>query len=236
MGITVANKVVSYDANHQKLVNTSVDSNPTKEIVKGLVIHSVFKRVREKSTSSDGNPLMYALKRTRNYTIAKREIVKFLPNFYHILATLQNEYCDLVIVPMPSSHKIAWMLANRVQRIVSGSVVVTNVFQKKKCSQVYEELQRITPSKKHESEFKQLLAALKKTPTLDFSLKEVKVDLRKFTIPLLLSVSSLPKHTTILLVDDLMATGQTLLSARDLLSECYPHSEIKGLCLLSSVG
>lgn len=83
MGIDITvNGVVSFNPNHEKFVSTSVSFNPKlKNIsVKGyrgnLLIYSVFTRMKS-NDNRDGNPLIYAMKGLKGYSITFREIVKF---------------------------------------------------------------------------------------------------------------------------------------------------------------
>lgn len=232
MGINVAGKTVSYTDVHQQLVNTDPTSNPSFTVIRKLTIHSIFRRERHNSLSGDGNPLMYALKGKNNYSIDLGEILKFLPNFYQIVDKYLPETEGVNIVPMPSSHKISLGIARRIQRRIPNSALAPDLLLKRNCLQVYEDLSGIeSPPKSYE--FKQLLASLKKTPELPFSLKEVDTKLRKHTKPLALNGSLPIAGAPVLLVDDLLATGTTLVCARDLLCGADAGLKVSGLCLLS---
>lgn len=234
MGINVAGKAVSYTGAHQQLVNTDPALNPSFTVIKKLTIHSIFKRERHNSLSGDGNPLMYALKKKNNYSIDKTEIIKFFPDFYQILGKYLVGNVSLNIVPMPSSHGISLGLAKRIQRQIPNSVLAPHLFSKRNCQQVYNDLITIqNPPKSYE--FKQLLASLKKNPNLPLSLKEVDVKLRKHTNPLTLNGPLPIAGAPVLLVDDLLATGTTLVCARDLLCGANVGLNVSGLCLLSGL-
>ncbi|MDO8038376.1 phosphoribosyltransferase [Janthinobacterium sp. SUN137] len=235
MGINVVGKVVSYDGSHQKLINTAPASNPTVSITQGLTIHSVFQRMPARNRSGDGNPLMYALKNLRKYTIARSEVIQFLPSFYEILVKLQAEYGAATLLPMPSSHPLALSLARRAQRLLPGASISKNLLLKKTCGQVHGELVLTTPPASHQQEFTQLLAYLMKNANLPLSLKEVDVKLRHLTDPLIINNQVPVPNSPIVLVDDLMATGTTLLRARDLLRAQGVTAEIKALCLFSKL-
>ncbi|WP_338191389.1 phosphoribosyltransferase, partial [Proteus mirabilis] len=47
--------------------------------------------------------------------------------------------------------------------------------------------------------------------------------------------SSNTEKIRILLVDDLMATGTTLTTARDIIAQQYPNAIIHAICLFSSI-
>ena len=176
---------------------------------------------------------MYALKGIRNYTISRDEIVRFLPNFYEILSSLRNEYGSVTLVPMPSSHKVALSLARRAQRTFPGASLATDLLVKQTCGQVHAEIVQITPPAGHKSDFTTLLAFLKKNADAPLSLKDVDIKLRRFVNPIAIKAGVELPDSPIVLIDDLMATGTTLLRARDLFREQGSTHEIKGLCLFS---
>ena len=239
MGIDVQEKNVCFNNTHQDLINTDIATNPTFVVKHGLFVYSVFRRVRHRSLSGDGNPLIYALKRKSGYLISKNEILKFMPAFYAILGKLSKGYPNvgISIVPMPSNHSISFYLARRIQRQIPGAILIPNLLQKKTCGQVYTELCLITPPATQKSEFNRLLAFLSKRTNEEFSLKDVDVKLRHFTQPLQLNQQVQIPNTLILLVDDLMASGTTLLCARNLLAAAatIEHGWVSSICLLSTI-
>jgi len=70
MGIDVSDKkAVSLNDQHQNGVNTTIKDNPTKSYLKGVQLLHVFSRNQNGSRRDDGNPLIFALKGRRGFTI-----------------------------------------------------------------------------------------------------------------------------------------------------------------------
>ena len=84
MGIDIINdNQILFNNTHQKLVNTNINSNPTTTIVHNISIHSIYKRVKTRSNQWDGNPLIYALKNQKGYSLSRTELKKFLYSFHY---------------------------------------------------------------------------------------------------------------------------------------------------------
>lgn len=199
---------------------------------------------RRKSSSGDGNPFIYALKRKNGYSISIRELTKFLGNFYVLLEKILGQKSADIIVPMPSSHPIALNIAKRIARRMNNKLLIlSDLFQKKTIGEVSSELENLLQesliSKKERDAIRQLIASLGKVRGKIFSMKEVhNIKLRKYINPLKLSSHS-PKISMtplrIIIVDDLVASGSTLSAAVKLLRALYPNSHIEGICLLSKL-
>ena len=98
MGITVDdNKVVTFTSETEQLVNTSLDANPNHHKLNDLIVHSVFKRLYSRQ-GGDGNPLIYALKGQKGFSISLKECGKFNPNISKILHNLMHEK-DYEVIP-----------------------------------------------------------------------------------------------------------------------------------------
>lgn len=236
MGINVTvDKKVSVDSNHERLVVTGHDKNPTATKVEDMHVSFVFRRVRSKSRSNDGNPLIYALKSLQGYTITLKEVGNLVRDFRVVLRKIlsTNQY-DL-IVPMPSKHGISLILAKRVVRHQKCGVVNTNFLRKKTNGEVLAELKRIHSPKHHRE-----LVALRKKLEKDgvkhpFSMKDVATHLRPMIHPLTSNRVATGGINKVLLVDDLMSSGATLKSAYDVVKAVCPDAQIDALCLLSPV-
>lgn len=236
MGIDVIEKKVFFSSAHENLVNTCVKRNPTTRKVGQLVVTSVFKRVKDKSREGDGNPLIYALKGKDGFTISLEEILKFSPGFATIVqAAMAGKKYD-AIVPMPSSHKISEMLARRVARCLPGRPpLITDILEKKSAGEVLEELQGLDPPEKLKAHFGSLKQALEKVGGKTFSMKDVNFRLREHISPLKLAPHTDTWASSILIVDDLLASGSTLNSAARLLKQGAADRSIEAMCLLSGL-
>ena len=80
LGILVNdNKVVTFTSETEQLVNTSLDANPNHHKLNDLIVHSVFKRLY--SRQGDGNPLIYALKGQKGFSISLKRVWKIQPQY-----------------------------------------------------------------------------------------------------------------------------------------------------------
>ena len=144
MGITVdQNKIVKFTSQTEQLVNTSIDANPNQYKLNDLMVYGIFKRLYSRQ-GGDGNPLIYALKGQRGYSISLQECGKFNPNLSVILDRLLAQKNYEVILTMPSSHKVVERFATKINRRISANcLLITDIFTKKTFYEVYEDLQRL---------------------------------------------------------------------------------------------
>ena len=248
LGITVDdNKVVSFTSETEQLVNTSLDANPNYHKLNNsdLIVHSVFKRLYSRQ-GGDGNPLIYALKGQKGFSITLKECGKFNPNISAILDRLMQKKDYEVILTMPSSHKIVERFAKKINRRASEHcILINNIFTKKTFREVYADLQDLPLTPKYKKDIIALRRSLEKNlhrnPNKVFSMKEVDTKDRMFIRPLKIDSTKIDtiqkiKGKSILLVDDLLASGTTLTSAYNLLIDLEISNEIEGVCLLGKLG
>lgn len=70
-----------------------------------------------------------------------------------------------------------------------------------------------------------------------FSMKDIPVGFRHIFTPLKISTGALTINSSrVLLVDDLLATGTTMITAADLIRQVNPRASVCGACLFSSAG
>ncbi len=239
MGIDVTkDKRVIYNGSHQNLIVTDIEKNPTTSRKHGLVIRSLFKRRRSKGHKSDGNPLIYALKARSGYSISNRELCKFLPAFYAILHKAPSAGTYDIIVPLPSSHKINRVVAKRVMRFYPNASLVHNALDKKTIGEVVKGFDLNGISNRHlRREAKQLLGRLHKADQRKlFAMKEVgNHRLRQHIEPLKVSEDMDFTGMRVLLTDDLLSSGNTLLSAYNILKYKANTSSVEALCLFRAL-
>jgi len=106
MGIDVDGKIVTLTNDHQLKVNTSTDHNPTRSKFGSLNVVSVFQRLKTnrdpgQDKDPDGNPLIYAMKGIKKYTIDEGHRNDCLVRTQEILQTIDFE--TDYILPLPSS-------------------------------------------------------------------------------------------------------------------------------------
>jgi hypothetical protein len=246
LGITVDdNKIVTFTPDTEQLVNTSLDANPHYHNLNGLIVHSVFKRLYSRQ-GGDGNPLIYALKGQKGFSISLKECGKFNPNISVILDRVIQQKDYEVILTMPSSHKIVERFAKKINRKTPDNcILLHNIFKKKTFHEIYADLQHLPLTPQHKKDIISLRRSLEKdlnrNPNKIFSMKEVDTKNRKFICPLKIDptqIDKIPqlKGKSILLVDDLLASGTTLRSAYNLLKDLEVSEKIEAICLLGKLG
>lgn len=246
LGILVNdNKVVTFTSETEQLVNTSLDANPNHHNLNDLIVHSVFKRLYSRQ-GGDGNPLIYALKGQKGFSISLKECGKFNPNISKILHNLMHEKDYDIILTMPSSHKIVERFAKKINRITKDRCILINdIFSKKTIREVYSDLQNLPLTPKNKKDIIALRRSIERDltnkPNKAFSMKEVATKDRMFIRPLKINPTQIEKVTemkgkSILLVDDLLASGTTLTSAYNLLKEMEISEQIEAICLLGKLG
>ena len=246
MGITVdQNKIVKFTSQTEQLVNTSIDANPNQYKLNDLMVYGIFKRLYSRQ-GGDGNPLIDALKGQRGYSISLQECGKFNPNLSVILDRLLAQKNYEVILTMPSSHKVVERFATKINRRISANcLLITDIFTKKTFYEVYEDLQRLPLTPKHKKDIIALRRSIERDTQRDpnkiFSMKEVNTKDRAFIRPLKINPERIEilqkiQGKSILLVDDLLASGTTLTSAHNLLKDLEISEEIEAICLLGKLG
>ncbi|EEW1754607.1 hypothetical protein ACNZ3Z_17345 [Enterobacter kobei] len=226
MGIDITvNGVVSFNPNHEKFVSTSVSFNPKlKNIsVKGyrgnLLVYSVFTRMKS-NDNRDGNPLIYAMKGLKGYSITFREIVKFKKNFKDIMGKVINHNgfdCDVILV-IPSSSSVVKIFA-RLVGFITGKQVIDDYFEKCTIDDVLINFNMNIVSKKDEDTINGIIYTLTKLDgTKHFTLKHVRNNVRHYFQPLKVRGGYNLNGKKILLVDDVLSTGTTFINAHKLIS------------------
>ncbi|ENU0858525.1 phosphoribosyltransferase [Citrobacter amalonaticus] len=239
MGINISNKkVITFCDSHEKYVNTSVNSNPSLSLLKQcsppLLVHSIFKRVQS-NDRRDGNPLIYALKNIDNYSISNEELIKFKPNFVSVLDKLKNnkKFKGDVILTLPSSSKVVQYFAKRVGRTLSLNVQY-DAFVKCTNGEVFDNFNHNIVRKQDENDVRGALYTLnKKNPDLPFQIKNIENSIRSYFQPFKLNQNNNYNQYNIILIDDILSTGSSLLCAEQLLkNKCQ---SIMALTLLGSL-
>ena len=137
---------------------------------------------------------------------------------------------------MPSSHKIAEILACRVAKRCSAKVI-PDLMAKRTVADVLETFELQVVPRKHKQEVKKQLAAYRKMPPHSLvSLKYVSNSVREYFPPLVMSDGYFDAGRTgkVILVDDLLSTGTTLKSARELVTSVGGTCS-SAVCLLSDL-
>ncbi len=239
MGIDITDdNQILFNDTHQKLINTDIDFNPTSSVTYNITIHSIYRRVKTRGYHSDGNPLIYALKNQKGYKISKSELKKFLYSFRYILSKLlQDKSYDLILV-LPSSSNIAKEVAQRVSRVLVEDLIVQDVFEKRSVGEVIDDIDiTVIANKDRQKGIKRQLSKLQKIDRdRTFSMKNIPPKVREYFSPIKLqSKFDFSSYKNILIVDDLLATGNSIRSARDIILSQNDKVKVEGLCLFSGL-
>ncbi|MEJ5979101.1 phosphoribosyltransferase [Novosphingobium sp. PS1R-30] len=238
MGIEVsADNVVTINDQHEKGVDTSVAGNPNKSRFKGIPLFHVFKRNQRGARRDDGNPLIHALKDRRGFSI--------LPFWRNLImsrakAILEKSKAELegfdFVMPMPSSSPFCAQFAEMVSQVAGAPLLASDFLRKRTVGEVLAEVKAHPPKVrpgKTSSLASQVHAWEKMSPESQYQAKEVDLSLRPLFSGFAMD-GDIPdvQGKRVLVVDDLFATGSSLLSVREILGG-QMGAEVCGLCFLS---
>lgn len=249
MGLIVTeSKEVYFDPNRELLVNTSIESNPQSQRYSGVLVYSIFRRLHTQSNGQnnpgDGNPLIFALKGMKGYSITTEEWEKFSINKDLIIKKIINKHLIFNnILCIPSSSNVVYDTAISISNCDSFKEPVSvydSCFEKKTISEIYEDFSKVEVPKKLRSLANKVLSDLKKLkddPYAVFKMKAVDVRIRPYisTLKLAENFKTYPDHYYIF-IEDLISSGSTINSAIEcLVRSGIPKQNILGISLLSKV-
>lgn len=240
MGLNIFDdNTVGYDDSHHRRVNTSLDTNPTQNKLGDILVRHVFRRNRIGDKDRDGNPLIYALKEMNGYRIDENERIKFFDRAAQIIETFTDDLQADFVMPLPSSKPFCDDFARLVCGVSGIEYLAPEFLTKKTIAHALEQYGDQVPdtlnnysSKKYKSELK---AWRKLGGDETLSMKKIDPSIRRCFNPFLIeNMTPELKGCRIVLVDDLMSSGASLLSVSFLLKskECTAN---QGVCFLSGL-
>lgn len=197
----------------------------------------IFRRNQRGGRADDGNPLIYAVKKLNSFTIT-RHWESWL--FRRALDIVTKQKADLagfnVCIPVPSSSPFCGRFADLIADHLGIDVIVPDFLQKRTIGDVLAEALANPPKVRRglQDPFaKQLQTWGAVNGAATYQAKDVPVALRKLFKPLE-ATGEAPnlQGFKVLIVDDLFATGSSLLTMRELL-EGLGADEVGALCFLS---
>ncbi len=247
MGFVIKDGVVLVDHSHNKFAVTTVKNNPTNSCDSGLTVHSAFLRTRTRirkkrgeRVAGDNCPFIYALKAKDGLTTTMREVHKLNLNLIEIIGSfLECSGGWEMIIPLPSSHNISRILANRLHRPLIGSYLYNDLLRKKNILEARAEIKASGATVEEKRYFENQLRLQRKLVGWagSYSLKNIEVSKRGLLGPLVVNkVPKSVKPSNILLVDDVMSSRTTLCHAKRIVQELYPEAKIEAFCLFSTSG
>ena len=237
MGINVIKKAVQIDDTHHKKVNTSVEENPTVSDIGGVPVFYIFTRSKHNNDKGDGNPLIYAMKGLRGY--------KIVPMYRRMIIKRSEEIVEKmelkgdVVVPVPSGNGFCAEVAGIVSNVTSLPVFSPSFIRKKNFGEMYSQYARL-PIGLMPAEIREYKSQLKVwssgNPERSVSMKEVSPQIRHLFDPFIRSDEGrCLEGKDVILVDDLLSSGSSLLGSARVCSEVGAES-LTGVCFLSALG
>lgn len=245
MGIDIsADKRISFNPVHEHRVITATGKNPKITVLGNtdkITVYSIYRRTKFGDTDRDGNPLIYSLKGIYNYRITNEELCKFKPSFITILNKIKQRIPErpCTLFAMPSSSNVSYILTRRISRLF-GITMHTHGVIKRTARDVLEYYDTTSPyiADSHKRMVFRVLAELRKSaPNTAFSMKHVPNKVRHYFPPWQLNPDfnyTMVNNSTVILVDDLLSTGTTLISASAELRNAG-LSCTTAICLLSNL-
>lgn len=249
MGFRVdGNRVVHVDDGSHSFADTTIGKNPTVAKTQcqqnKLEVYSLLLRTKNKTDKrdvGDNCPLIYALKSKEGLSVTYNSFKPLVEPLNEIIKKLLVQFETKkirydVVIPMPSSHNISNVLANKLSKAL-GIPVNKELFRKSNIQDI--EHQIVNPIAAdsgitHAAKVNIMNAVRKaKDAGNNFSMSDVKTDFRTFLKPLTLNENKIQEYRSVLLVDDLFATGSTLIQAKDELLSYGVCSEVRSVVLFS---
>lgn len=247
MGFNVdsRNNLVTVDHLHNNYAVTTVAGNPVVKTISGIKVTSVFARTkakRQRSDPGDNSPMLYALKGLGNLTTTYSSVAMLYSNYCQIMSSIvQNEEASGLwdcVVPMPSSSKLAFLIAKTIARHPGVGLIESSLLRKVTGNAVLASLDALAISSKDRtalrSEVRRFIQC--HDGEADFQMKSIKrVDLRCHLCPFMLGSAPLQHQPhRILLVDDMVTSGTSIVSAATVLSTHFPQAHIEAVTLFGS--
>lgn len=116
---------------HEKLVNTSLEYNPTysDNVIDGVRVWSIFQRKQGLPSDGDGNPMLYALKKEKNYVMTNPKIVNARIESIANKFFSMNQGLDVTIM-VPLSNSLNKYFAGVIGKRCNNPVYISNVLVK----------------------------------------------------------------------------------------------------------
>lgn len=238
LGLNVYGKLVQVDQTHQKLVNTSTTDNPSSVTLEDdFVVHHIFTRSKTHKHDGDGNPLIYAMKGLHGFNMQPMYRTQLMTASGTIIGSMELSRPAGLVMPVPSSNGFAGEIAAIVAEVFGAPLAEAPALRKRTIGEMLEAYGDQIPdlSKTRTETYKQTIGLWRKAnQAKTFSMKEVDNSIRDCFDPLTTTGDlSHIEGQCVVLVDDLMSSGTTIVSAARLLRAAGAHTI--GVCFLSAL-
>ena len=237
MGIRVDNTFfVSINDAHEEGVDTSIENNPTFAWMQGLEVHHIFRRNGRGGRRDDGNPLIHALKGQRGFSITAHWKGQLFNRARIIIGSMPDELTEFDhCLALPSSSPFCRECAALISETMNVPLMDNAPFRKKLIGEMLADVEaapmKVKPGKMG-SYRSQLNTWQNANPEAVCQAKTVDTSIRplfRFLAP----IDDAPNLAgqRLLVVDDIMSSGSSLLSAREILVNQL-DAEVTGITFL----
>lgn len=245
MGFSVAEDglvSINHQVNQYAVTAANIGKSPCSVQTKcsqPMMIHSIYYRPKNSKSSrlkGDNCPFIYAWKKkVPDLYITRHSLVGMREDFYILLGQMVNNILESqqvdFIVPMPSKHCLSSSLARRISRLIPEAILFDNLFTKKSNDEMIEQIKCSDLDSLDKSKLIYVINRATESGT-GFSISDVPTYLREYLDPVKITQSSLPEGTY-LLVDDLFATGSTVINAKEKIIKNNSNNIALGAVLFS---
>jgi phosphoribosylpyrophosphate synthetase len=203
------------------------------------LIRHVFRRNKTGDKDRDGNPLIYALKGLHGYNITPAVKHQFLERATEIVRSFSHELDAEMMVPLPSGNAFCSEFAELLCQATGLKLRHADFIRKRTIKEMLALHGDALPtdlSENTRNAVKSQLAAWRRmNPGQLVSMKHISPKIRHCFEPVTLSgdISGFAGHSVVL-VDDLMATGASMTSASNLFRS-FGCAVTSGICFLSDL-
>ena len=235
-------RLVSVDHSHNRFCVTTPAGNPAEIIICGLKITSIFSRTkgaRNGPQMGDNCPMLYALKGLHALSTSPRDIGLLSSSFRKILPVfLANGFKWDWMIPLPSSSQLCSRFADKVQKHSDHGKCHHGALNKITAADVLQAVKNLQISAKDKNALSEDIRRFIRfnTPQTAFQIKAIKrTRLRSHINPLTWgNVDAMLAPQKILLIDDMITSGTSLVCAADIIRHRYPGAQIEALTLFGS--
>lgn len=246
-------QLVIYNPTHQDNVDTSIEHNPTvdKKFIPGIEVWSIFSR--NKADLRDGNPLVYALKKERNWKFrsnADKKAVelqfslitdKFLATHSYdvtVIAPTSNPLNDYIVNMIVSKKPEIEYIKGALLKLTTGDIMAMIEDKNSKFVRTYKN--NIDIARRLLFTYLEKMNRYKSGVFTRHYIEDEKMrDVLDKTLKnnddlLAMDAAKITDHD-VLIVDDTISRGQTIKEAVDVIKSCYHPKSITVLTLFSKL-
>lgn len=237
-------KLVTVDHSHNHFCITTPEGNPVHLLLEQqLKVTSIFARTkgkRDPHMPGDNCPMLYVIKGLHQLKTNRRDIAKLCTSFRKILPLfIEQGFQWDWLVPLPSGSHICRRFAGRVQKITQKGLCVESALAKVNALSVKQYVRALRISAKDKTRINADINRFisEHGEEEPFQIKAIKnVSLRRFINPFCWGCIPFgtPPPQKILLIDDMVTSGTSLISAQMILQSRYPFAQIEALTLFGS--